>query len=163
MIQDNLHGRSDAASSGAGDAAAVLVAGHREAQVLFERYQGLVEVGADAPARHALAETLCVVLTAHITAAEELLSPLVAGAPDAAPARLRARHLIADLMDMAPADPRFDASVEALYEEVDGSVQEAERGLLPRLGSSGLDLHGLGARLSARRRELVAEMEALGS
>jgi hypothetical protein len=161
MNQDHNGVRSDAPTPGAGDAAAVLTAGHREAQALFERYQALVEAGAGAAERHALAETLCVVLTAHITAAEELLSPVLAGAPDAAPGHLRARHLIADLMAMAPADPGFDAAVQALHHEVDGSVQEAERDLLPRLGRSGLDLHGLGARLSERKRELVAEMEAL--
>ena len=143
------------------DAAAVLTAGHREAQALFERYEALVARGADAPARHALAEALCVMLTVQITAAEELLTPAAAGAPDAAPGHLRARHLIADLMDMPATEPGFDAAVKALYEQVDRQVQQAERDLLPRLNGSRLDLQGLGARLSARKRELMAEMEEL--
>lgn len=143
------------------DAAAVLSAGHQEAHALFQRYEALVARGADAPARHAAAEALCVMLTVQITAAEELLSPAAAGALDAAPGHLRARHLIADLMDMAPTEPGFDTAVKALYEQVDGQVQQAERDLLPRLRAGDLDVPGLGARLSARKRELMAEMEGL--
>ena len=51
------------------------MADHLEVNALFERYERLVTEGAVGEARRALAETICMALTVHITAEEELFYP----------------------------------------------------------------------------------------
>ena len=148
------------------DAVAMRLADHQELQALFGQYDRLVSDGAEGETRLALAETICVTLTVHITAEEELFYPAALGAMgaqdvlhEATAVRQGSRHLIADIVNMSPADPRLDATVKALGERVDRRMQEEAGRLFPKLRMTGMDLDTLGARIAERQGELMAEME----
>jgi hypothetical protein len=148
------------------DAVALLTADHREVDALFRQYEALVARGAGSAEKRALAEALCVLLTVNTTAKEELFYPAAGGAVEAREAlheahaeHHRARHLIADIMDMSPADARFDATVKLLGEQAGHRARQEEGGLFGPLSRSGLDLRALGGRLAERKRELMAEMD----
>jgi hypothetical protein len=162
MFQDQ---RVHAPSPGT-DAVALRMADHLEVQGLFERYGTLVAEGAAGEARRDLAQDICVALTVHITAEEELFYPAAfaaIGAQDvldeASTLHRSARHLIADIVDMAPLDPLLDATVKTLGERIDRHMQEEDAWLLPKLRGADLDLGALGARMAERKGELLAEME----
>jgi len=162
MIQDKrVHAMSPAA-----DAVALRMADHEEVKSLFARYDRLVIDGAAGESRHELAESICVALTVHITAEEELFHPAALGAigaqdvlREATAAHLGARHLIADIVNMTPVDPLLDATVKALGQRVERHMRQQEEGLIPKLRAAGLDLGVLGARIAERKSELRAEME----
>ena len=154
------------ASPATADAVALRLADHEEVKALFERYERLVTAGAMGETRHELAETICVALTVHITAEEELFYPAALGAIGAHDVLHKAsavhhssRHLIADIVNMTPVDPRLDATVKALGEGVDQHMREEQGGLFPKLRTAGLDLGALGVRIAERKSELMAEME----
>jgi hypothetical protein len=62
-------------------------------------------------------------------------------------------------MNLTPADPLSDSTVKVPSQCVDHHVQEEESRLFAKLRKSGVDLGRLGARLAARKGELMAEME----
>jgi hypothetical protein len=159
MIQD------EQGASRAPDAVALRKADHLEVRALFERYERLVAEGAAGETRRALAQDICVRLTVDITAEEEIFYPAACAAIgeqdvlcEATAMHRRARHLIADIVDMAPADPMLDERVKVLNERVDRHMAEEEGRLFARLRAAGSDLGGLGARMAARKGELMAEM-----
>jgi hypothetical protein len=153
------------ANSPASDALSLRMTDHREIQALFAQYDRLVTQGAIGEARRALAETICMTLTVHITAEEELFYPAAFGAigdqdvlREAAAMHHSARHLIADIVDMTSSDPMLDTSIKLLNERVDHHMLEEQRRLFPRLRTAGSDLGLLGARITERKGELMAEM-----
>ena len=162
MVQDKQAGVTSAP-----DAVALRLADHLEVNALFERYERLVTEGAVGEARRALAETICVALTVHITAEEELFYPAAREAigthdilHEATAAHHSARHLIADIVSMTTVDPQLDATVRVLRERVDHHIRQEEGLLFSKLKTAGLDLGALGARIAERKGELRAEMEA---
>ena len=66
---------STARRSPPADAIELLTRDHREAKHMFEAYEQLVQAGADADERQALAQEICEFLTLHATIEEELLYP----------------------------------------------------------------------------------------
>jgi hypothetical protein len=154
------------AISPAADAVALLMADHEEVKALFARYDRLVIDGAASESRHELAESICVALTVNITAEEEIFYPAACAATGAhdvlqetAIGHHGSRHLIADIVNMAAADPALDATVRVLGEGVDQRIREAQGRLFPKLMTAGVDLGALGARIAERKGELMAEME----
>ena len=157
--------RDEQVASGAPDAVALRVADHLEVRALFDQYEKLVTEGAVGETRRALAQDICVRLTVDITAEEELFYPAARAAIgeqdvlcEATAMHRRARYLIADIVDMAPADPMLDESVKVLNERVDRHMVEEEGRLFARLRAAGSDLDVLGSRMAARKSELMAEM-----
>lgn len=150
------------------DAVALVMADHQAVKALFDQYDGLVRNGAVGEARRELAETICITLTVDITAEEEVFYPAACAAvgahdvlQDAAIGHHRSRHLIADIVNMTPGDPRLDETVRMLGQRVDQRMREAEGLLFPKLKTAAVDLNVLGARISERKGELMAEMEAV--
>ena len=152
------------------DAVALRMADHLEVDALFERYERLVSDGAAGDARRKLAETICVTLTVQITAEEELFYPAAREAigthdilHEASAVHNDARHLIADIVNMATVDPLLDATVRELRGRVDHHIQREEGQLFSKLKTAGVDLGALGARIVERKNELRAEMEEVGA
>lgn len=160
--------RHPQAATGTPDVVAVRSAAYQQVRALFDRYDRLVADGAGVEARRALAEDICVQLTVHITADEELFYPAVRAAVrdeavigEAAAMHHGARHLIADIVDATSPEGMLDERVKGLRVRVDRHLEQEQRQLHPRLQAASADLGRLGARLVERRRELMAEMEAL--
>ena len=60
------------AKSAGDDAIKLLTADHKEVRALFKEYDKLVEADAGDEEKQALAEQICMMLTVHATAEEEL-------------------------------------------------------------------------------------------
>jgi hypothetical protein len=148
------------------DPVALLLAHHAEMKALFEQYEGLVKQGADGEQKRALAETICWTLTVHTTAEEEVFYPAAGNTVDeqrllheATVENHSTRHLIADIVNMTPDAPSYDATVKVLGKYVEHHVRKAEGELFPKARASGLDMAALGKRIAVRKDELMAEAE----
>jgi len=148
------------------DAVAMLLSDHRQMKALFDRYAGLVKQGATEEQKRTLAHDICWTVTVHITAKEEIFYPAAADAIDAQSLLHEAtvehdstRHLIADLVNMSPDKPRFDATIKVLGGRVGQQVRHEEIEIFPRVRESGLDLRAVGERFAERKGEIMAEVE----
>lgn len=151
-------------SSGGQDAIALLTADHREVKALFDKYDKLADTKAEASDRQALAETICDMLTVHATVEEEIFYPAARKAiqdddllDEAQVEHAAAKDLIAQIKDMEPDDGLYDAKVKVLGEQIDHHVEEEEGELFPEAKKSDMDLRELGARMLARKTQLMAE------
>ena len=151
-------------SSGGRDAIGLLTADHREVKAMFEKYEKLAERKAEASDRQALAETICDMLTVHATVEEEIFYPAARTATqdddlldEAQVEHAAAKDLIAQIKDMDPDDDLYDAKVKVLGEQIDHHVEEEEGELFPEAKKSDMDLRELGARMLARKNQLMAE------
>jgi hemerythrin superfamily protein len=137
---------------GAMDAISLLKQDHATVKALFERYE---ELGDDAEvAKQDVAERIIKELSIHAVIEEQFLYPYAKERDE----RLKklvyealeehnvAKWELAALERHAPSDPRFDAKMSVLIENVRHHIQEEEEELLPKL-----------AQLCDR-----AELEALG-
>jgi hypothetical protein len=140
------------------DAIALLEADHREVDGLFHKYEGLA-----APAeKKALAAKICVALKVHTQIEEELFYPPArkeTGDKDlldeAVVEHAGAKTLIAEIEAMEPGQPLYDAKVKVLGEQIRHHVEEEETELFPEVRKTDLDLDALGAKLAARKAELM--------
>jgi hemerythrin superfamily protein len=107
---------------------------HEEAKKLFNRIEAaedeekeeLFEQLADALAVHASIEEKHFYPATRNARTEELLQ-------EAVEEHLGAKRLIADLMEMSPADAQFDAKVAVLKEQVEHHIEEEEGELFPKV------------------------------
>lgn len=141
------------------DAIALLEADHREVDGYFEQYETLT----DDTEKKALADKICLALKVHAQIEEELFYP---------PAREKtgdfdlldeavvehdgAKILVAQIESMLPGQPLYDAKVKVLGEQVRHHVEEEEGELFPEVRETDIDLQALGAKLAARKAELMA-------
>lgn len=153
-------------SSNTKDAIHLLTADHKEVKALFKEYDKLVEgEGADEE-KQALAEEICLKLTVHATVEEEIFYP--ASRPvlgehedlidEADVEHASAKHLIAQIQASSPQEGLYDAKVKVLGEYIDHHVKEEEGEIFPKVKKGGLDTASLGAEISARKDELLAEL-----
>jgi hypothetical protein len=147
------------------DATRLLADDHREVHALFEHYHQLADGGAGGDERGPLAEEICTLLTVHAALEEEIFYPAARAAGVEASAldeaeveHASAKDLIAQIRDMAPEAPLYDAKVSVLGEYIDHHVAEEERELFPKCRASAMDLDALGIRIAARKDELMGEM-----
>jgi hypothetical protein len=147
------------------DATELLAADHRVVEGLLRKYRKLAEAGARAAERRPLAEEICTLLTVHTAIEEEIFYPeaRAAGVDDddldeAEVEHASAKDLIAQIREMDGGDPLYDAKVHVLGEYVHHHVIEEQDTLFPKCRSSSMDLAALGARLAARKAELMGEM-----
>jgi len=56
---------------------------------------------------------------------------------------------------MLPGQPLYDAKMKVLSEQVRHHVEEEETELFPEVRETGIDLDALGAKLAARKAELM--------
>jgi len=147
------------------DAIELLGADHREVRGLFARYRELAGRGAAGAERRPLAEEICTLLTVHAAIEEEIFYPEARAAgvdadlvDEAEVEHAAARDLVAQLCDRDVDDALYDARVKVLAEYVDHHVAEEEGELFAKCRASAMDLRAVGARLVARKAELMGEM-----
>lgn len=142
------------------DAVALLKQDHEEVKAMFKEYE---ELGARAFAsKQKLAEKICLELTKHATAEEEIFYPAVrARAKDASDLvdeatveHASAKELIAQIHAMDPHDDLYDAKVKVLGEYIDHHVKEEEEEMFPLAKKAGIDLLALGQQIRARKDEI---------
>lgn len=150
------------------DAVAVLKADHKEVKALFEQYKKLVESEEVGEERQAVAQQICLLLTVHATAEEEIFYPAARAAIDesdlldeAEVEHASAKDLIAQIEAMNPDDALYDAKVIVLGEYIDHHVKEEEGEMFPKCRKSDMDLVALGEAIDARKAELMDEMSAV--
>jgi hypothetical protein len=149
------------------DAIALLKADHRKVEDLFAKFEAAK--GSERKLR--LAKQICTELTVHTMIEEEIFYPACKGKIEAdvlSEAYVEhdgAKVLIAEIEGGAPDDAFYDAKVKVLSEQIKHHVKEEEKrseGMFAQARDAGLDTEALGARLQARKRDLMAEFEAEG-
>jgi hemerythrin superfamily protein len=131
---------------------------HEEAKELLasledaelEEKEELFEKLADALAAHAAIEEQHFYPATKDDRTEELLQ-------EAVEEHLAVKRLIADLLDMSPSEPQFDAKVKVLREQVEHHIEEEEGELFPKVKRAhrAEELEDLGALMEATAEELL--------
>jgi hemerythrin superfamily protein len=149
------------------DAIALLKADHRKVEDLFAKY----EAAKGADKKKALVTKICTELTVHCIIEEEIFYPACRGKIEDADLNEAyvehdgAKVLIAELEASSPDQEFYDAKVKVLSEEIKHHVQDEEKrseGVFAQARDAGLDIDALGARLAARKKELMAQIQAEG-
>ena len=142
------------------DAVALLKQDHDEVKAMFKQYE---ELGDRAFAsKQKLAEKICLELTKHAIAEEEIFYPAVrAKAEDgddmvdeATVEHASAKDLIAQIHAMDPHDDLYDAKVKVLGEYIDHHVKEEEQEMFKAAKEAEIDLVALGEQIQARKDEI---------
>lgn len=137
------------------DAIALLKQDHANVKAMFKDFAGLGERAFASKKR--LADKICLELTRHATAEEELFYPALRAASKAAEdlvdeatvEHATAKDLIAQIGEMDPHDELFDAKVTVLGEYIDHHVKEEEGELFPQAKQAGLDLQAMAREIEA--------------
>jgi hemerythrin superfamily protein len=156
---------SPATRDAAPDAIDLLIADHREVKSLFQAYDKLVKADGDVGEKQAIALQICVMLTAHATAEEELFYPAARDVlgddedlvDEADVEHASAKELIAQIEASSPDDDHYDAKVKVLGEYIDHHVKEEEGEMFPKVRKSDLDLDALAEAIAERKAELMGQ------
>jgi hypothetical protein len=143
------------------DAIALLKADHAAVSQLFADYEKTRSVSN----KKALVAEICTALSVHAQIEEEIFYPAVKTAlkdkllvPEATVEHAGVKDLIAQLEEVEPDGEMYDAKVMVLSEYVKHHVKEEQNEMFPKVKASSLDIVELGARMAARKDELMAEM-----
>ena len=149
------------------DAISLLKADHRKVEDLFAKFKAAK--GAEKKER--LVTEICTELTVHTIIEEEIFYPACKGAveedmiEEAYVEHDGAKVLIAELEAGSPSEEFYDAKVTVLSEQIKHHVAEEEKrseGLFAQARAAGLDMDDLGARMKARKQELLAKFKTEG-
>jgi len=149
------------------NAISMLKADHRKVEELFESYER-----AKGDRKDKIAKEICQELIVHSTIEEELFYPSLQGKieeeemlDEAHVEHDGAKVLIAELMDGSSKDEFYDAKVKVLSEQIKHHVREEEKrgdGIFAQARETDVDLDELGARMMARKQELLQQIKARG-
>ena len=149
------------------DAVALLKADHRKVEGLFKKAEK-----AKGGAKEKLVEQICNELIIHTMLEEEIFYPACRGEDveedmmdEAQVEHDGAKVLINDLMQAGANSPMYDAKVMVLSEYIKHHVKEEEKprsGVFAEATRKGVDMSDLGARIKARKMELMREAEEEG-
>lgn len=141
------------------DAIALLKADHKAVSDLFANYE---KTRSDAKKKALVAE-ICTALSVHAQIEEEIYYPAVKAAlkdkllvPEARVEHGSIKDLIAQLEGLEPDGEMYDAKVQVLSEYVKHHVKEEQNEMFPKAKATSLDQVELGARMAARKAELLA-------
>ena len=141
------------------DAVALLVADHVAVAQLFAEY----DKGLPNADKKALVGQLCTALSVHVQIEEEIFYPAIEAlladpllVPEARLEHAGVKNLIAQLEGAEPDGVMYDAKVKVLGEYVKHHVQDEQAEMFPQAQATSLDLNELGARMAARKQELIA-------
>jgi Hemerythrin HHE cation binding domain len=141
------------------DAIALLSTHHEAVRRMFAEYEAI----RSAPVKRALVAEICTALSVHVQIKEEIFYPEVKSAlRDSAPVReatavgAGVKGLIAHLQGLEPHGASYDAKVRVLADFVRHRVQAERDDMFPRARASSADLIDLGARMAARKDDLLA-------
>ena len=143
------------------DATALLRADHKEVSNLFDEYE---KAKSNAKKKSIVAE-VCKALTVHAQIEEEIFYPAVKLAlkdkeliPEATVEHATLKSLISQIEGVEPDGEIYDAKVKVLSEYVKHHVKEEQNEIFPKAkAATKLDLIDLGAKLTQRKEELLAE------
>lgn len=145
------------------DAISLLQSDHREVAGWFKAYDL-----ADSDAEKArLSGKICLALKVHARIEEEIFYPAAREAlragqderiDDALIEHAAARALIAEIEQMEVEEDLYDARIRMLGELIAHHVAEEETQVFPACRETDMDMSALGARLAARRAELVRKL-----
>ncbi len=142
------------------DAIALLKADHQAVSQLFAEYEKTRSVAN----KKALVAQICTALSVHAQIEEEIFYPAVKAAlkdkllvPEATVEHGSVKDLIAQLEGVEPDGEMFDAKVKVLAEYVKHHVKEEQNEMFPKAKGTSLDLAELGARMAARKDDLLAQ------
>lgn len=145
------------------DAIAMLKADHEAVSQLFAEY----EKTRSNPHKKALVAEICTSLSVHAQIEEEIFYPAVKATlkdkllvPEATVEHTGVKDLIAQLEGVEPDGEMYDAKVKVLSEYVKHHVKEEQTEMFPKAKASSLDMIALGARMAARKDELLAQTVA---
>ena len=157
--------RRKAGSSKAPNALVLLRDDHKEVSDMFEKYEKRKN-RMDADQKQKLAGQICQALTVHAQIEEEIFYPEVRPEIDdedlmdeADVEHQSLKELIAKIEDEGPEGEFFDAHVKVLGEYVKHRGKEEQSEMFKKVRATDIDLKELGARLKARKEELMAEAE----
>ena len=112
-----------------------------------------------------MVRAVCADLKAHTTIEEEIFYPAVRAAiededlmNEAKVEHTSAKELIAQLEGMKPDDPLYSATFTVLGEYVLHHVKEEESEMFAQVRKAKLDLEELGAKMMARKQQLLETM-----
>jgi hemerythrin-like domain-containing protein len=141
------------------DAIELLRADHKAVSGLFADY----EKTRSAAKKKALVAEICTELTVHTQIEEEIFYPAVKAAlkdkllvPEGTIEHGGIKDLIAQLEGTEPDGEMYDAKVKVLSEYVEHHVKEEQTEMFPKAKTTSLDLVELGARMAARKVDLLA-------
>jgi iron-sulfur cluster repair protein YtfE (RIC family) len=144
------------------DAVALLKADHRAVDKLF----GQFEKAKDVDRKKALADKICLELRVHMQIEEEIFYPTSREfladediVDEAVVEHAAARDLIDEIEDMIPGEDLYDAKLTVLQEQIEHHVEEEETEYFPKVQKTKMDLNAVGARMAARKDELMAQMD----
>ena len=142
------------------DAIALLKSDHETVSQLFAEYEKTKSVAN----KKALVAEICTSLSVHAQVEEEIFYPAVKLAlkdkimvPEAIIEQATMKSLIGQLEGVEPDGEMYDARVKVLAEYVTHHVKEEHTEMFPKAKASSLDMMDLGARMAARKAELLAE------
>ena len=159
MATSSTQKKSSPATKKAADAIALLRADHKAVATLFAEYKTL-----RSPAKKkTLVTKICTELAVHAQIEEEIFYPAVQKAlkdrtlvPEATVEHATMKSLIAQVEDKDPDGDMFDAKITVLSEYVTHHVKEEQGEMFAKAKATSLDMHALGAKLAARKAELLA-------
>lgn len=151
---------SDKAKLAPKDAIALLRADHEAVSELFAEF----EKTRSSAKKKALVAEICTALSVHAQIEEEIFYPAVKAAlkdkllvPEATVEHTGVKDLIAQLEGVEPDGEMYDAKVKVLSEYVKHHVKEEQTEMFVKAKASSLDMLELGARMAARKDELLAQ------
>jgi len=143
------------------DAIALLKADHEAVSQLFEEF----EKTRSAANKKAIVAEICTALSVHAQIEEEIFYPAFQAAlkdkllvPEATVEHAGVKSLIAQLEGVEPDGEMYNAKVKVLSEYVKHHVKEEQNEMFPKAkDAASLDMVELGARMAARKDELLAQ------
>ncbi|MES2822358.1 MAG: hemerythrin domain-containing protein [Pseudomonadota bacterium] len=149
-----------APSSKAKEATAILRADHKLVAELFSEY----EKARSTTKKKELVAQICTELTVHAQVEEEIFYPAVKSAlkdkeliPEATVEHATLKELIAQVEGIQPDGEMFDAKIKVMSEYVKHHVKEEQNEIFPKAKAADMDLLALGAQITERKEELLAE------
>lgn len=149
------------------DGLQLLATDHRRVEALFEKFEAAKGVSV----KEQLVKQICTELKVHTQIEEEIYYPAVRGKVEDADLdeawveHDSAKLLINELEAAEPDERYYDAKVKVLSELIEHHVKEEEKerdNLFQQTRAADIDLEALGARLKARKAELLARAEREG-
>ena len=149
------------------DGLQLLTADHRKVEGLFADF----EKASGTAAKEKLVRQICTELKVHTQIEEEIYYPAIRGKVEDADLdeafveHDSAKLLINELEAAEPDESFYDAKVKVLSELIEHHVKEEEKqrdNLFQQTRAADIDLIALGAKLAARKQELMALAESQG-
>jgi hemerythrin superfamily protein len=146
------------------DAITLLTKDHKKVKKLFADFAKLAKGEGNDEAKAEVVRQICMELTVHAQAEEEIFYPAVRAAikdddlmDEADVEHATAKSLIAQLEAMAPAHDHYDATVTVLGESINHHIKEEEGEMFPKVKKAKVDTAALGEALTQRKHELQTD------